>query len=59
MDGYTRCFILPTKILDLFFNIVHDPLEDIIKQVAWIPPHEVKEYQTNVDEQLQSQLNYE
>ena len=39
---------LPRKILDLLFNIVHDPSEDIIKQfvlLAWIPPHEVREYQ--------------
>lgn len=54
---------LPTKILDLFFNIVHDPSEDIIKQVAllgWIPPHEVKDYQKKkINEQLQSQLDSE
>ena len=53
---------LPTKILDLVFNIVHDPSEDIIKQIAllaWIPPHNVREYQKKIDEQLQSQLNSE
>lgn len=37
--------LLPSKILDLFFNIVHDPPEDIVKQIAllaWVPPHEVR-----------------
>ena len=45
---------LPTKILDLCFNILHDP-----HSKAWIPPHEVKEYKKRLDEQLQNQVNAE
>ena len=53
---------LPTKVLDLCFNIVHDPPDDVLKQIsflAWIPPHEAREYQTKLAEQLKSQVNLE
>ena len=53
---------LPTKVLDLCFNIIHDPPDDILKQIAllaWIPPHEVKEYQIKLEEQLKSQISLE
>lgn len=58
MDG---CFFLPTEVLDLCFNIMHDPPENILKQIslAWIPLHEVREYQTKLEEQLKSQVQLE
>ena len=53
---------LPTKILDLFFNIVSDPPDDMIRQIsllAWVSPCEVREYQKMTDERLQSQIKSE
>ena len=53
---------LPSKILDLFFNIVSDPPDDIILLIsllAWVPPHAVREYQKMIDERLQSQIKSE
>lgn len=53
---------LPAKILELCFNILHDPPDDIIKQISllsWIPPHEVKEYRKKLDEQLENQVKAE
>ena len=53
---------LPTKVLDLCFNVMHDPPENILKQIsllAWIPLHEVREYQTKLEEQLKSQVKLE
>jgi hypothetical protein len=44
---------LPTKILDLCFDILHDLPEDILKQISplvWIPPNEVEEYKRKLDE---------
>ena len=53
---------LPTKILDLCFNVMHDPPEDILKQIsflAWIPLREVKEYKIKLEEQLKAQVQLE
>ena len=53
---------LPSKVLDIFFNIVSDPPDDILLQIsllAWVPPHEVREYQKMTDERLQSQIKSE
>ena len=54
--------LLPSKVLDLYFAIVDQPSDDIVRQISllsWTTPSEVKQYYKNIQIEIESQVKSE